>query len=84
MPAEAFLHTGERAILPYLVKPIGDQIARSFARSNPVYEADCANIGRGQIRNALPEIHPCAGCAEAGEGQRLRSVTPASRRVTRF
>jgi HlyD family secretion protein len=30
MPAEAFIQTGERTVLSFLVKPIGDQIARSF------------------------------------------------------
>lgn len=30
MPAEAFIQTGERTVISYLVKPIGDQIARAF------------------------------------------------------
>ncbi|HEY8337732.1 MAG TPA: HlyD family type I secretion periplasmic adaptor subunit [Tardiphaga sp.] len=30
MPAEAFIATGDRTVLSYLIKPIGDQIARSF------------------------------------------------------
>ncbi|MEH2483982.1 multidrug efflux pump subunit AcrA (membrane-fusion protein) [Nitrobacteraceae bacterium AZCC 2146] len=30
MPAEAFIATGDRTVLSYLMKPIGDQIARSF------------------------------------------------------
>ncbi|MEZ0220399.1 MAG: HlyD family type I secretion periplasmic adaptor subunit, partial [Tardiphaga sp.] len=30
MPAEAFIQTGERTVLSFLIKPIGDQIARSF------------------------------------------------------
>jgi HlyD family secretion protein len=30
MPAELFIQTGERTALSYLVKPLGDQIARAF------------------------------------------------------
>ena len=30
MPTEAFIHTGERTALSYLVKPLRDQIARAF------------------------------------------------------
>jgi HlyD family secretion protein len=30
MPAEAFIRTGERTALSYLVKPLSDQIARTF------------------------------------------------------
>lgn len=30
MPVEAFLQTGERSVLAYLVKPLNDQIARAF------------------------------------------------------
>jgi HlyD family secretion protein len=30
MPMEAFIHTGERTVLSYFVKPLADQIARAF------------------------------------------------------
>ena len=30
MPVEAFVQTGERTVLSYLVKPLSDQIARGF------------------------------------------------------
>ena len=30
MPAEAFISTGERTALSYLLKPLSDQIARTF------------------------------------------------------
>ncbi len=30
MPVEAFVRTGERTVLSYLMKPLGDQIARGF------------------------------------------------------
>jgi HlyD family secretion protein len=30
MPVEAFVQTGERTVLSYLVKPFYDQLARAF------------------------------------------------------
>jgi HlyD family secretion protein len=30
MPLEAFIQTGDRTVLSYLMKPMTDQIARSF------------------------------------------------------
>ena len=30
MPAEAFIQTGERTVLSYLIKPLGDNISRAF------------------------------------------------------
>ena len=30
MPVEAFIQTGERKVLSYLVKPLQDQFARAF------------------------------------------------------
>jgi HlyD family secretion protein len=30
MPAEAFIQTGERTVISYLVKPLRDQINRAF------------------------------------------------------
>jgi HlyD family secretion protein len=30
MPVEAFIQTGDRKVLSYLLKPIADQIARAF------------------------------------------------------
>jgi len=30
MPVEAFIQTGERTMLSYLVKPLHDQLMRSF------------------------------------------------------
>ncbi|HWK50470.1 MAG TPA: HlyD family secretion protein, partial [Steroidobacter sp.] len=30
MPVEAFIHTGTRSVISYLVKPIADQAARAF------------------------------------------------------
>ena len=33
MPVEAFIKTGDRTVMSYLVKPLGDQIARAFRES---------------------------------------------------
>ena len=33
MPVEAFLQTGERTVISYLMKPLGDQIARAFTEN---------------------------------------------------
>ena len=30
MPVEAFIQTGERTVISYLVKPLSDQIMRAF------------------------------------------------------
>jgi HlyD family secretion protein len=33
MPVEAFIKTGDRTVMSYLVKPLSDQIARAFHES---------------------------------------------------
>jgi len=33
MPVEAFLQTGERTVISYLMKPLRDQIARAFTEN---------------------------------------------------
>jgi HlyD family secretion protein len=33
MPVEAFIKTGDRTVMSYLVKPLSDQIARAFRES---------------------------------------------------
>ncbi len=30
MPVEAFMHTGDRTMMSYLLKPLRDQFARTF------------------------------------------------------
>ena len=61
MPVEAFIETGERTMMSYLIKPLHDQLMRAFREKQPSFSRRANGAGR-HLRNNRADEAPPAGC----------------------
>ena len=60
MPVEAFVQTGDRTMLSYLIKPLSDQLMRAF---------------RGEVRLRLTYHHGHRGLRQVDRGRSIVSIS---------